>query len=91
MNDRRELLKYSGSTPGRQAERKKRSYAIVQKPSVPHGFATFIDRGWGWGGMRAMVRQRRRVPLAYLGVADARGVAVLEQLAALEHARVPQL
>ena len=27
-----------------------------------------------------MVRQRRRVPLAYLGVADARGVAVLEQL-----------
>ena len=29
-----------------------------------------------------MVRQRRRVPLAYLGVADARGVAVLEQLAA---------
>ena len=38
-----------------------------------------------------MLRQRRRVPLAYLGVADARGVAVLEQFAALEHARVPQL
>jgi hypothetical protein len=32
-----------------------------------------------------------RVPLAYLGVADARGVAVLEECAALEHARVPQL
>ena len=36
-------------------------------------------------------REDGRVLVAYLRVRDAGGVAVLEQLAALQHARVPQL